>query len=66
MSGNVPRLFADITALLEDMHAVAVEGQRRDNASDMQRALVGLLQSRVVTLDASLAKISLKLGAGHD
>ncbi|MCJ2183930.1 hypothetical protein MTR62_14680 [Novosphingobium sp. 1949] len=66
MSGNVPRLFADITALLEDMHAVAVEGQRRDNAPDMQSALVGLLQSRVATLDASLAKISLKLGGGHD
>ena len=32
----IPRLFADITALLEDMHGLAVEGQRRDNAPDMQ------------------------------
>lgn len=39
MTEVVPRLFADVTAMLEDLHAIAVEGQRADNARDMQSAL---------------------------
>jgi len=66
MTARVPRLFADITAMLEDMHAVAVEGQRLDNSPDMQKALNCLLRSRTATVDASLASIARKLGDGHD
>jgi len=66
MTASVPRLFADITAMLEDMHAVAVEGQRCDNSHDMQLALTFLLRSRTATVDASLASIARKLGDGHD
>lgn len=66
MSGIIPRLFADVTAKLEDMHMIAVEGQRGDNAPDMQRVLVCQLRMGVASLDISLAKIKRRLGDGHD
>lgn len=36
---TIPHLFADVAAKLEDLHAIAVEGQRADNAHDMQSVL---------------------------
>lgn len=66
MTGTIPRLFADITAKLEDMHMIAVEGQRRDNTPDMHRVLTCQLRMGVASLDTSLAKIKRRLGDGHD
>ena len=66
MKDAVPRLFADITAKLEDMHIIAVEGQRHDNATDMQRVLVCQLRMGLASLDTSLAKIKRMLGDRHD
>ncbi|GGN51488.1 hypothetical protein GCM10011349_24080 [Novosphingobium indicum] len=66
MSASVPRLFADIKAMLEDMHAVAVEGQCCDNSPDMQLALTRLLRSRTATVEASLVIIAHRLGGEHD
>lgn len=66
MTVAIPRLFADITAKLEDMHMIAVEGQRRDNTPDMQRVLVCQLRMGVASLDTSLAKIKRRLGDSHD
>lgn len=44
MSGHSGRLFADITALLEDMHGLAIEGQSPSLSMDeehvMSRALI--------------------------
>ncbi len=65
MSVSIPRLFADITAMLEDMHAVAVDGQAHDNAPDMQRVLVCQLRMRSVALDAAMARIKRLLGEPH-
>ncbi len=62
MKLSVPRLFADVTAMLEDLHSVAVEGQRRDNSRDMQRALACQLRMGMMSLDTSLAAIKRSLG----
>lgn len=66
MRKTIPRLFADITATLEDMHAIAVDGQSRDNTPDMQRVLVCQLRMRSVALDAALARIKQRLGEHHE
>ena len=51
MTKTIPHLFADVTARLEDLHAIAVEGQRADNAPDMQGVLNAHLRSGLATLD---------------
>ncbi|MEZ5710096.1 MAG: hypothetical protein R3E02_11995 [Blastomonas sp.] len=66
MKDAIPRLFADITAKLEDTHMIALEGQRRDNTPDMQRVLASQLRMGVASLDTSLAKIERRLGDDHD
>ena len=66
MSDAIPRLFADVTAKLEDIHMIAVEGQRRDNAPDMQRVLASQLRIGIASLDTSLATIKRRLGDDHD
>lgn len=65
MTGDIPGLFADVTIKLEDLHATAVEGQRRDNSRDIQRALVCQLCMGVATLGSGLVKIKRKLGDDH-
>jgi hypothetical protein len=61
MSRAIPRRFADITAKLEDLHAVAVEGQRADNAADMQEVLLIQLRSGIAALDASVRTMAKSL-----
>ena len=39
MSKSTRRLFADATALIEDMHGLAVEGQGRDVPPEMKQVL---------------------------
>lgn len=66
MTDIVPRLFADITAKLEDMHTIAVEGHRRDNALDMQRVLASQLRMEIASLDGLLTKLKRQLGDGYE
>jgi len=66
MTDTIPRLFADITAKLEDMHAIAVDGQRRDNTCDMQWVLACQLRIASEVVDTFLAKIKQELGDGHE
>lgn len=66
MRDAIPRLFADVTAKIEDMHMIAVEGQRRENTPDMQRVLASQLRMGVASLDTLLAKIKRRLGDDHD
>ena len=40
MSANVTGLFADMRSALEDVHAIAVEGQQQGHSPDMQRVLL--------------------------
>lgn len=61
----IPHLFADATAKLEDLHAVAVEGQRSDNAADMQAVLIGQLRSGIAALDASMRTMARALEGGR-
>lgn len=51
---KVPHIFADIASKLEDLHAIAVEGQRRDNAPDMQNVLNVNLHSGFVALGGTM------------
>ncbi|MCW3837081.1 hypothetical protein ACFQ1E_13020 [Sphingomonas canadensis] len=62
MSKSVPHLFADVTALLEDLHGVAVEGQRRDNPPEVQLALAASLRPGIVRLDKALIAIGAGVG----
>ena len=50
MRKTIPHLFADVTAKLENLHAIAVEGQRSDNAPDMQDVLTVHLRSGLAAL----------------
>jgi hypothetical protein len=58
---DLPRAFADITARLEDAYSLAVEGQRRDNAPDMQRVLVGQLRVGLAEIDGKLSGMAVML-----
>lgn len=66
MTAPIPRLFADITAKLEDLHAVAVEGQRNDHSADMQIVFAAHLCMGVASLDAAMSRIKQRLGERHD
>lgn len=55
---SVPRLFADLTAALEDLHGIAVEGQRDDLSPDMQMALMPYIRSQIVRLDRIATSIA--------
>lgn len=65
MTCNVPRLFAELTAKLEDLHSVAIEGQRDDNAHDMQNVLNSHLRSGLTALDGTVRAISEALEGGR-
>ena len=56
---SVPSMFADVTAALEDMHGVAVEGQSKSQTPDMQAALLMSLRHGLTNLDRLLAGIAL-------
>ena len=59
---RVAELFAAATMVLEDMHPVATEGQRRGVSPDALRALVERLRAGMVTLEVILAEIVACLG----
>ena len=62
MTKSVRQLFADATALLEDLHGIAVEGQAQDASPDMMRVLVGSLRSGIRRLDGAAQRIITALG----
>lgn len=62
---TITQAFADITAKLEDMHSISVEGHRRDNSLDMQQALAGQILKDVRAVDEILCKIILMVGENH-
>lgn len=66
MRHTIPRLFADITAKLEDLHAVAVEAQSHHHSADMQIVFAAHLCMGVASLDAAMQQIRLQLGEDHD
>ena len=62
MIDALQHMFANVTAQLEDLHAIAVEGQCADNSPDMQTVLNVHLRSGLVALDSTLRAIALGLG----
>jgi hypothetical protein len=66
MTEDIPRLFADLTGKLEDMHSIAIEGRRTDNALDMQRVLASQLRMSFIELDTTLGQIKRTLGDGYE
>ena len=59
-------MFAAVKAMLEDMHGIAVEGQRRDNAPDMQRVLISQLRTTAAAVEGRMDEIKSSLGDVHD
>jgi hypothetical protein len=55
---SLGRLFADVTAVLEDMHGIAVEGQSASTPVDVHTVLVGQLRGEEARLDQLLTKIT--------
>lgn len=66
MKVSVPAQYAALSALLEDMHALSLEGRRRDSCPDMQMAVAGLLADGAASLGEALTKINLKLQAAKE
>lgn len=64
MKKTIPHLFAEITARLEDLHSIAVEGQRADNAPDMQAVLALHLRAGLVALDGTVRGVAKVLDGG--
>jgi hypothetical protein len=65
MSAVIPHLFAEVSAKLEDLHAIAVEGQRADNAPDMQNVLNAHLRTGLVELDGTIRAVAKALEGTH-
>ena len=63
---SIRHLFADVMASAEDIAAVAMEGQRRDNSPDMQRALACHLRMIIAALDGIVGEIKTRLGDAHE
>ncbi|MEO6389349.1 MAG: hypothetical protein ABIT16_02455 [Croceibacterium sp.] len=59
-------MFAAIRSMAEDMHAIAAEGQCRDNSPDIQRVLVSQLCMTITALDEKMGHIKDQLGDGHE
>ena len=56
---DVRRLFADLTAVLEDIHGLAVEGQHPDHSPDIQGVILtsvryAMRRSQRIVLDIGL------------
>lgn len=62
MTKSDSHLFAEVTALLEDLHGIAVEGQAQGASPDMARVLVGNLRSGIRRLDGAAQRIIAALG----
>ncbi len=60
----IPALFGHVAMALEDLHAIAVEGQQADSAPDMQNVLMLHLRTGIVVLDGTVAAIATALDSG--
>ena len=58
MNKVIPPMFVDVTAHLENLHALAVEGQSADNPSDMHTVLTDHLRSGLFTLNGKIKAIA--------
>ena len=61
MTNAVLHIFANVTAKLEDLHAIAVEGQWSGNAPDMQSVLIIHLRDGLAALDNTVRAMTAAL-----
>jgi hypothetical protein len=54
---SVSILFADVTGKLEDLHAIAIEGQASDELTDMRLALLGMMDVGLSDLEMAVQAI---------
>ena len=66
MTDGIPHLFEALKSMLEDMHGLAVEGQRRDNAPDMQCVLISQMRMAIAAVDGKMGQMRERLGDAHD
>lgn len=66
MTAPIPRLFADISAKLGDLHAIAVEGECHDHSADMQMVFAAHLCMGVAALETALQQVRRQLGDDQD
>lgn len=57
MKRDLPCVFAAITARLEDLHSLAIEGQSRDTSFDMYRVLAGELRNGTALIEGTLRDV---------
>ena len=61
MKPDAAALFGDFRAILEDVHGIAVEGQRADNSADMEHVLATQLRGGIASLTTTLCRIRVAL-----
>ena len=66
MSDTVRTLFAEITAKLENLHAIAIEGQRSDNSPDMRRLLANQLRNGAGAINRKISCVGKQVDAPND
>lgn len=66
MTAPIPSLFAEITSKLEDLHAVAVEGQCHEHSADMQIVFTAHLCIGLASLDTALQEVRRQLGDNQE
>lgn len=66
MTEGVRHLFAAIRSTAEDVHAIAAEGECRDNSPDIERVLVSQLRMTITAMDGKMGQIKNRLGDSHD
>jgi len=54
---SVTALFAEVTGKLEDLHAIAIEGQASDELTDMRWALLGFMGVGLSDLEMAVQAI---------
>ncbi|MEA1015034.1 hypothetical protein [Sphingosinicella sp. LY1275] len=58
---TVQQLFADLTAALEDVHGVAIEGQSAHASKDMQASLLSCVRAGLLWLEQIADSIAVAL-----
>lgn len=54
---SVTTLFAEVTGKLEDLHAIAIEGQAPDAPGDMRWAMLGMMSVGLSDLQIAVRAI---------
>lgn len=58
---DVGHLFANMTAVIEDMHGTSVEGQRSDASGEERRAILRSIRVGIASLQTVERSISIAL-----